>query len=518
MPATARGRRLALVVVAVSVAIFLALLPFAKVQLAPIVAFIPMYQSAMIVNDVVTAALLFGQFSILRSRAMLALASAYLFTAFLAAYHAMSFPGLFAPTGLLGAGPQSTAWLYMFWHAGFPLLVIAYALLKPVDAARGRVPGRTTAIVLSTVSVVFVIATVFALLATRGHASLPPIMAANHYTPLMIGVVSSVWLFSFLALLSLLRQKPHSLLDTWLMVSICAWIFDIALSAVFNQGRYDVGFYVGRAYGLAAATFVLLVLLLENVVLHSRLAKALDAERMERQTVQRQTLELAAVNKELEAFAYSVSHDLRAPLRAVDGYAKMLEEDYGDKLDDEGRRKLAVLCASSRNMGALIDDLLSLSRLARQPLVTRPLAMDGLVGQVIDELRSGINGREVEFVVDSLGEAQGDATLVKQVLVNLLANAVKFTRDRQPGVVEVGARRDPDGTKMFYVKDNGAGFDMTYANKLFGVFQRLHRADEYEGTGVGLAIVRRLVERHGGKVWADAQPGQGATFFFTLGR
>jgi len=224
------------------------------------------------------------------------------------------------------------------------------------------------------------------------------------------------------------------------------------------------------------------------------------------------------VNKELEAFAYSVSHDLRAPLRAVDGYAKMLEEDYGDKLDDEGRRKLAVLCASSRNMGALIDDLLSLSRLARQPLVTRPLAMDGLVGQVIDELRSGINGREVEFVVDSLGEAQGDATLVKQVLVNLLANAVKFTRDRQPGVVEVGARRDPDGTKMFYVKDNGAGFDMTYANKLFGVFQRLHRADEYEGTGVGLAIVRRLVERHGGKVWADAQPGQGATFFFTLGR
>ena len=191
MPATARGRRLALVVVAVSVAIFLALLPFAKVQLAPVVAFIPMYQSAMIVNDVVTAALLFGQFSILRSRAMLALASAYLFTAFLAAYHAMSFPGLFAPTGLLGAGPQSTAWLYMFWHAGFPLLVIAYALLKPVDAARGRVPGRTTPIVLATVSVVFVIATAFALLATRGHAALPPIMAANHSTPLMIGVVSS---------------------------------------------------------------------------------------------------------------------------------------------------------------------------------------------------------------------------------------------------------------------------------------------------------------------------------------
>ena len=518
MPATERGRRLALIVVGVSIAIFLALLPFAKVQLAPVVAFIPMYQSAMIVNDIVTAALLFGQFSILRSRAMLVLASAYLFTAFLTAYHAMSFPGLFAPTGLLGAGPQSTAWLYMFWHAGFPLLVIAYTLLKPVDAARGPVRSRTAPTVVATVGIVFVVASAFALLATSGHAALPPIMAASKYTPLMIGVVSSVWLFSILALLALLRQKRHSLLDTWLMVSMCAWILDIALSAVFNQGRYDVGFYMGRAYGLAAATFVLLVLLLENVVLHNRLARSLDAERTERETVQRQAVELAAVNKELEAFAYSVSHDLRAPLRAVDGYAKMLEEDYGDKLDDEGRRKLAVLCASSRNMGALIDDLLSLSRLARQPLVTRPIAMDGLVGQVIDELKPGIEGREVEFVVDSLGEAQGDATLVKQVLVNLLANAVKFTRDRQPGVVEVGTRRDPEGTKMFFVKDNGAGFDMAYANKLFGVFQRLHGADEYEGTGVGLAIVRRLVERHGGRVWADSRPGHGATFFFTLGK
>ena len=518
MAATERGRRLALAVVAVSFALFFALAPFAKVQLAPVIAFIPMYQSAMVVNDVITATLLFGQFSILRTRAMLALAAAYLFTAFLTAYHALSFPGLFAPTGLLGSGPQSTAWLYMFWHAGFPLLVIAYAALKRVDARRGPVGLRTPTVVLGTIATIFVAASALAFLATAGHDALPSIMAGNRYTPLMVFVVSSVWLLSFVALVVLLRQKPHSLLDTWLMVSLCAWIFDIALSAVLNQGRYDVGFYAGRAYGLAAATFVLLVLLTENVVLHHRLAKALGAERAEREMVQRRTAELAAANKELEAFAYSVSHDLRAPLRAVDGYAKMLEEDYREQLDDEGRRKLAVLCASSRNMGQLIDDLLALSRLGRQPLALSTLSLDALVKEVIAEAREGLEGREVRFVVDPLGEVRGDAVLLKQVLANLVGNAVKYTRGREPAVIEVGTRPDPAGASAFFVKDNGTGFDMRYASKLFGVFQRLHHADEYEGTGVGLAIVQRLVERHGGRTWAEASPGVGATFYFTLAK
>jgi light-regulated signal transduction histidine kinase (bacteriophytochrome) len=144
--------------------------------------------------------------------------------------------------------------------------------------------------------------------------------------------------------------------------------------------------------------------------------------------------------------------------------------------------------------------------------------MDDMVRQIVVDLKPELNGREVEFEIDALGEAKGDPILVKQVLVNLIANAVKFTRDRQPGHIEIGTRRDPEGNKMFFVKDNGAGFDMRYASKLFGVFQRLHHADEYEGTGVGLAIVRRLVERHGGKVWADSRPGEGATFFFTLGK
>jgi signal transduction histidine kinase len=518
MPADARHKRLALIVVAVSSLLFAMLVPVAKVQLAPVAAFVPIYQSALVVSDVITAALLFGQFTILRARALLALASAYLFTAALAVFHAMTFPGLFAPGGLLGAGPQTTAWLYMFWHAGFPLLAIAYAWLKPVDRTHPPLRGPTAGIVLATIVLVLGVAGLFAMLATSGHDSLPPIMSGNRYTPAMVGVITSVWVFSLLALAALWRQRPHSLLDVWLMVVLCAWVFDIALSAVLNQGRYDVGFYAGRVYGLAAATFVLLVLLLENVVLHHRLAEALAAEKRERALVQLKTAELGAANKELEAFAYSVSHDLRAPLRAVDGYARMLEEDYGEKLDDEGRRRLAILCSSTRNMGQLIDDLLSLSRLARQPLAMKRLPMDDLVRQAIEEQNPAIDGRQVRFDVVPLGDAEGDPILVKQVLANLIGNAVKFTRDRAPGVIEVGVTRDAGGAKVFYVKDNGAGFDMRYAAKLFGVFQRLHHADEYEGTGVGLAIVRRLVERHGGTVWAESRPGEGASFFFTLGK
>jgi signal transduction histidine kinase len=518
MPASERHRRLALVVVAVSAALFLLLVPVAKVQLASVPAFIPVYQSALVVTDLITAALLFGQFSILRHRAMLALASAYLFTALLAAIHAMTFPGLFAPAGLLGAGPQSTAWLYMFWHGGFPLLVIAYAWLKPIDRDRPDLRGRTSLIVLGTIAAAVALAVACGLIATAGQEALPPIMTGNRYTPAMIGVVSSVWVFSAFALVALWRQPPYSILDVWLMVTLCAWIFDIALSAVLNQGRFDVGFYAGRAYGLAAASFVLLVLLLENIVLHNRLARALASERRERALVQQKTAELAAANKELEAFAYSVSHDLRAPLRAVDGYARILEEDYGERMDDEGRRKLAILCASTRNMGQLIDDLLALSRLARHPLALRRLAMDELVQQSIEDVRPAAEGRDVRFVVDPLGEARGDPILVKQVLLNLIGNAVKFTRGRQPGTIEIGTRDDPDGTRLFFVKDNGAGFDMQYAGKLFGVFQRLHHAEEFEGTGVGLAIVRRLVERLGGRVWAESRPGEGAAFFFTLGR
>jgi signal transduction histidine kinase len=505
-------RRLALGVVVVSGAIFLGIAPFAKVPLAPVGAFIPIYQTALVVNDVITAVLLFGQYAILRSRALLVLAAGYLFTAGMAAVHTLSFPGLFAAGGLLGAGPQTTAWLYMFWHAGFPLCVVAYALLKDDRHAAARAGSHPAAAILACVAAALAAVGGLALLATAGQHALPAIMTGHHYTPAMIGVVSSVWTLSLVALGVLWRRRPHSMLDIWLLVVLCAWLFDIALAAVLNHGRFDLGFYAGRIYGLLAASFVLVVLLIEHALLYARLAEAHESERRERRLVQQRTAELTAANRDLEAFSYSVSHDLRAPLRSVDGFARALEEDFGDRLDREARRLLGIIQQSVRQMDQLIEDLLVFARLGRQALALGPVPLDALVHRTMDEVRLAAPGRRIEFAVDPLGTADADPVLLKQALANLLGNAVKFTRRRDAAVIEVG-RRDGD---VYYVRDNGAGFDMRHAEKIFGVFQRLHRADDYEGTGVGLAIVHRIIERHGGRVWAESAPGEGATFFFTL--
>src|SRR5436309_8491202 len=377
-PAGRGERRLALTVVSVSAAIFLTAVPSANMPLAQISAFIPIYESALVINDLITAVLLFGQFSFLRSRSLCVLASGYLFTALMTVSHALTFPGLFSPTGLLGAGPQSTAWLYMLWHGGFPLLVIAYALLKDAGRETERPRGRAGVAVLSSVAAVFVVAGGLTLLATAGQDVLPAIMLGNHYTPAMTLVRSSTWVLSLLALAVLWRRRPHSVLDLWLMVVMCAWIFDIALSAVLNAGRFDLGFYAGRIYGLLAASFVLIVLLLENNALYARLAETHENER-------RKSAELMAANKDLDAFSHSVAHDLRSPLRAVDGYARMLEDAYAGGMDAEGRRLLGVVRASSQLMGRLIDALLDFARLGRQPLRTRPVELDDLVNQVIDE-------------------------------------------------------------------------------------------------------------------------------------
>lgn len=259
-----------------SLIVFLVAAPFAKTRLPAIPAFIPIYETALVVNDLITAVLLFGQCVISRSRAVGALASGYLYTAAAALLHMLSFPGLFAPTGLLHAGPQSTAWIYMFWHAGFPLFVIAYALLKgkPRDRMSGEVVrlGWLSAVILA----VLCVAAALAALATAGSHWLPKIMQGGGYTRQMLWVVGLTWGLCLSALAVLWKQKEDSTVDSWLMVVMCVWICDIALSAVFNAGRYDLGFYAGRVYGLFAASCVLVFLLVENCFLQSRLAAALE--------------------------------------------------------------------------------------------------------------------------------------------------------------------------------------------------------------------------------------------------
>lgn len=225
---------------------------------------------------------------------------------------------------------------------------------------------------------------------------------------------------------------------------------------------------------------------------------------------------LAAVNRELESFSYSVSHDLRAPLRHIDGYVELLVADSASTLSSEARRHLNVITDASRQMGDLIDDLLEFSRMNRAEMVESSVDLDSLVREAIGKLEMATEGRNIAWQVPSLPRVVGDAAMFRQVFANLLGNAVKYTRPRAAALIEIGCAGEEDGRVIVFVRDNGVGFDMQYADKLFGVFQRLHRADEFEGTGIGLANVRRIIARHGGRVWAEGKPGEGATFYFTL--
>ncbi|MBE8970082.1 AAA family ATPase [Nostocales cyanobacterium LEGE 12452] len=248
--------------------------------------------------------------------------------------------------------------------------------------------------------------------------------------------------------------------------------------------------------------------------------KAAEAEvrqlntELEERVIQR-TAELQAANKALEAFSYSVSHDLRAPLRAIVGFSRMIQEDYGEQLDAEGNRYLEVVRDNAKRMGELIDDLLNLSRLDRKEMTRQPVFFNEIIQKVLSDLAPDLKGRQIEFAIADLPICHADPSLLKQVWINLLSNAIKYTRYKCPAYIQVGYEV-MDGEEVYFIKDNGAGFNMRYADNLFGVFQRLHREQDFAGTGIGLAIVQRIIQRHGGHIWAEAAIDRGATFYFTL--
>ncbi|MGD9009495.1 MAG: response regulator [Desulfobacteraceae bacterium] len=228
------------------------------------------------------------------------------------------------------------------------------------------------------------------------------------------------------------------------------------------------------------------------------------------------TAQLEASNKELEAFTYSVSHDLRAPLRHIQGFLELLEKRAGTAQDEQSRHYIDIIFKSAKKMNQLIDDLLSFSRMGRQEMAFQQVDLRTLVRDVILELEPDAADRSIDWRIGDLPAVQGDASMLRIVLGNLIANAVKFTRPRRQARIEIGSQPGQNADTVIYVRDNGVGFDMTYADKLFGVFQRLHRADEFEGTGIGLANVHRIIARHGGRAWAQGELGQGAAFFFSL--
>jgi light-regulated signal transduction histidine kinase (bacteriophytochrome) len=236
---------------------------------------------------------------------------------------------------------------------------------------------------------------------------------------------------------------------------------------------------------------------------------------LEQRVIQR-TAQLETANKELETFSYSVSHDLRAPLRHISGFSRILTEDFRPCLPEEAQQLLQRIVDATNLMGLLVDELLNLSRVNRQAVTLRTAELNSIVHDVVAMLQPEIGDRQVEWKIDRLPSIECDPILVHQVFQNLLANALKFTRKRQPSIIEIGQRL-LDGRNVIFVRDNGVGFSMKYADKLFGVFQRLHRTEDFEGTGIGLATVQRIVKKHGGEIWVEAELDKGATFYFTLG-
>jgi PAS domain S-box-containing protein len=349
-PAKQKDRRFPLAVIIVSLLIFVALAPYARHPLPQVWAFIPIYESSLIISDIVTAVILLIQFNILRSRALLAVGCGYLFSALMAVPHALTFPGLFWPTGLIDAGPHTTAWLYVFWHGGLPIAVIAYALLKHRNGASGR-PGSPARLTLS-LSIGAVVGTVtgLTLLATVGQTILPDLMVGNANTLTLTTVIAADILLTLVALLILCRRRPHTVLDLWLMVVMCASLFDVALSALLNAGRFDLGFYTGRAYGLLAGTFVLVMLLRETGTLYAELANRFEAQRKDherdavehRRTADRERLFGAAVQSSVDAIVTKTVDGV------ITGWNPAAEQLFGFAADEAVGQRIDIIVPEDR--------------------------------------------------------------------------------------------------------------------------------------------------------------------------
>ncbi|WP_116135596.1 sensor histidine kinase [Trinickia diaoshuihuensis] len=537
-----RERQLALGAVAVSVVAFAVLAPFAKTPLAAVWAFVPIYQSALTVCDLLTAALFIGQYNILFSRPLLTLAGGYLVSACMAIAHTLSFPGLFAPTGLLGSGPQTTAWLYMMWHAAFPLAVMAYARGRPIaESVRPAAPWRDTALcIIAAVAAACLMTAV----ATIGHPWLPPLMRGSREAGVTGIVVSIVWLLNFGALAILVARRARTILDLWLIVVLFAWVLDVALAAVLNHARFDLGFYAGRIYGLIASSFVLVALTFDNIQLYARVVQALGRERAERQLVQHRTMQLneakalleqrvqartaalAASNRDLlrevterqraQAALVHSQKELRE-LAAISSSAREQEmRRISRELHDELAQILATLrietdrlreaaadtpagaASESRLMAmrSLLDEAVTSTRRIASDL--RPLVLDdlGLVAAVqwLVQNFTQRTGVACELTLDppdiELDEPYATATF--RMLQESLTN---ISRHAHASHVEVSLAREHDWV-VLTVRDDGVGFDPARPRKP-GSF--------------GLAGLRERAYLVDGELRIDSSPGRGAT-------
>ncbi|WP_119303299.1 MASE4 domain-containing protein [Dongia deserti] len=546
LPAQRAERRAALGVVLACLAISLTAAPFAKVQLPRVEAFIPIYESALTFNDLITAVLLFGQFSILRSRGILLLACAYLFTGLMVVAHMLSFPGLFAESGLLSGGPQTTAWLYMFWHSVFPLLVVFYALQPRADGG-GEMQTLPRTAIAGGILLTFGAVGAFVALTTIGHDLLPPVMAGNRMTPAITVVMTAVWLCSLAAVGLLWRRKPHSVLDLWLMVVLCAWLCEVALAVILNAGRFDLGFYAGRIFGFAATGVVLVVLLLETRALYARLAQSLEAERtllqranqelearvaertrqLEAEIVEREkaqeTLREAQKLEAIGRMAGGIAHDFNNLLTVIQGNAEILQDS---RLSEDDVHCVKAIDRAAERGSRLVRQILTFSR--RQPLKVDVVDLRQRSDELSEMLGRAVRGdiRLIVSMAEDLWPIACDVAELEIALMNLCVNA----RDAMPkgGLVRVeghnctleAASGHPAALAGDFVAvsvaDGGTGIAPEDIKKAFEPFFTTKEIGK--GTGLGLSQVYGFAQQSGGIATIDSKVGEGTTVTVYLPR
>ena len=510
---SARERWCAGGVVLMSFVVFLGLAPFARVKLPEVWAFIPSYEGALVVIDLVTAALMFAQVALLHARSLLVLACGYLFCAVLAVLHALSFPNLFGPNGVVGGGAQTTAWLYLSWHAGFPLVIMLYAGLRgarPLRRPARAIVAGMTMVALAGAAIWFI--------ATVEHDALPTLMVGNTYAPALPIVVGSVLTVTLLALLVVWRQRPHSVLDLWLMVVLAAWMFDVALAAALNAGRFDLGFYAGRGYGLLAAGTVLLVLLIETAVLYARATREYAVESaVQNQQLHALRAELIHVSRtaELGQMVSALAHEVNQPLTAVGTYLRagqrLLQAGDAAKAGEALQRASDQVTRAGQVIQRLRRFLRKEDAVHQAEEVRHMIEEAASLAMLANE--TGMARLEVNVAVDT-PLVMIDRVQVQQVVLNLCRNALEaMAAAGGPQALVIHAATAEGGSMVeVSVADTGPGLPDEVRQKLFQPFV----TTKPSGMGVGLSICRSIVEAHGGRMWVEDAVGGGTRFVFTL--
>lgn len=515
LPAGPGQRRMALVMVAVLFAACALSVPFVGIQLTRVEPFIPAYETVLLVNDGITAALLYAQYAILRERGVLVVATAYLFTALIVVPHMLTFPGLFAPTGLLGAGLSSTAWIYMFWHGGFPLAMIAYALIDPAPREGGRRFAGRKAIAASIV-VALVIAGAAAWLATGGASALPPLMAdATHRLPTIVYAGGTLWILGVIACLAV-WWRGRSVLDLWLAVVLCAGLCELVLSVILNPARFTVGFYLGRVYSAIAASTVLILLLFDITALYAQLARAIATERRERE---RRLAEAEAMLSHLSRVSdlgqvvTTLIHEINQPLAAIGNYLSALQrlvamgdaEKVTTTID-----KTIGQSERARDIVRRLRDFVAKREIERQP---ESLATTVEEAIAVAQATGGRTGIEIEVALEPRAAMVIiDRLQIEQVLVNLIRNAGEAMAASPRRRLTIRSCPSGEDKIELSIADTGPGLPAELRDRLFQPFV----TTKATGMGVGLSICRFIVEAHGERLQVADNPGGGTIFRFTL--